>query len=188
MTKRFAMLAVSVSCLIVAFRLPGLLARDEQPSDWKTLELRYAQANLELAQARLALANSQNQKAASTISQDVIDTLKAGVKLTQDKLQQLQAPATGNGSTFAPQIVAAQDGLKALIDVHNQSLQANKLQPDAVPDPKLRREQAEIDVAAARVAALQSLARQPFEVRIEWQIAQLQDDIRALGARPLISD
>jgi hypothetical protein len=146
--------------------------------------MRYAQANLELAQARLALANSENQKAAGTISQDVIDTLVAGVQLTQDKLHQLQAPASGNGNSFAPQIIAAQDVLKAIVAVHDQSLQANKLQPGTVPGPKLRREQAEIDVAVARLAALQSLAQQPLEVRIQWQIARLQDDVRSLWARP----
>lgn len=188
MTTRSTILAVCTSSLIAAVSLSGLFARDEPPPNWKSLELRYAQANLALAKARLALAESQNKVANRTISPDMINALKAGVKLTQDDLQQIQAPANGNKNPYAPQIIAAQDVLNALIEAHNQSLQANNLQPGAVPEPKLRREQAEIDLAAARLAGLQSLAQQPLEVRMQWQIGQLQDDVRALWARPLVSD
>jgi hypothetical protein len=62
------------------------------------------------------------------------------------------------------------------------------LQAGAVPDVELRREQAEISVAKARLAALQALPQQSPQVRVEWQIRMLQDDIRALWARPLIQD
>src|SRR5206468_2923559 len=136
------------------------------------------------ATARLTEAESQNKRTAATISNDAIDLLKAGVKLTQDRLRQLEGQ--GNANPYAPQIVAAEDALKVVVDIHNQSLQANNLQPGSVAEPQLRREQAEIDVANARLAALASLAQQPLEVRIEWEIRQLQDDVRALSSRPLL--
>lgn len=186
MTKRFTLLTASALCLITAFCLSGLLAREGAPSNWKMLEIRYAQADLELAMARLAQAESQNKLTSGTISQEMIDALKAGVKLTQDQLQQL----TGKGSAnpYAPQIAAAADIVKALENDHSESLQANKLQAGSVAEPQLRREQAEIEVAKARLAALQSLSQQPLEVRLDWEIHQLQDDIRALWARPLVQD
>jgi hypothetical protein len=52
----------------------------------------------------------------------------------------------------------------------------------------LRREQAAIVVAKARLAALKVLDQQPPEVRIQWELGQIQDQIRALWARPLIED
>ncbi len=71
---------------------------------------------------------------------------------------------------------------------HAESLKANQLQPGAVPDVELRNEQAEIDMARARLAALQSLPQQPPQVRVDWEIRMLQDGIRALWARPLIEN
>jgi hypothetical protein len=69
-----------------------------------------------------------------------------------------------------------------------ESIKANQLQTGAVPDVELRREKAEIAVAKARLAALRVLSQQPPQVRVEWRIRMLQDDIRALWARPLIED
>jgi hypothetical protein len=43
-------------------------------------------------------------------------------------------------------------------------------------------------VAKARLASLKALAQQPPEIRMQWEISQLQDQIRALWARPLIED
>jgi hypothetical protein len=54
--------------------------------------------------------------------------------------------------------------------------------------PVLLREQAEIAVAKARLAMLKSLHEQPVEVRLQCEITQLQDQVRALWNRPLIED
>lgn len=49
-------------------------------------------------------------------------------------------------------------------------------------------EEARKQLSQARLAALRALAQQPPEVRVQWEIRQLQDEIRALWARPLIED
>ncbi len=186
MTQRFRLLIASVLCLVTALCLTRLLARDPSSSNWKSLEIRCAQANAALAEARLAEAEAQNKLAPETNSQDMIQSLKADVKLAHDQLLQLQG--RGDSKPYGPQIVAAMDRISALVENHKQSLQANQLQAGSVPDPVLRRQQAQIDLAKARLAALQSLAEQPLPVRLEWQIRQLQDDVQALWARPLIQD
>ena len=186
MTKRFALLFASATCLATAACLSGLFARDQAPSNWKSLEIRCAQANVALAQARLAQAESENKLAAGTISQETIALLRTAVRLTQDRLQQLEGK--NDAAPYAPQIMATIQLVKDLQTAHNESLEANKLQFGAVSVPRLRREEAEINMAQARLAALQSLAQQPLEVRLEWQISQLQDDIHSLWARPLIEE
>ena len=40
----------------------------------------------------------------------------------------------------------------------------------------------------ARVAALKAIGREPAGVQVRWEIGQLQDQVRALWARPLIED
>jgi hypothetical protein len=186
MTRRIALLTLLVAAALAGACLSSLFARDEKSTNWDALKLRCAEANFELAQARLAQAESENKLAAGTITPDTVELLQAGVKLTGEQLQQLQGK--GGADAFAPQIAAAASLVQALESDHNESLQANKLQPGSVAEPQLRREQAEINVAKARLAALQSLPQQPLEARLEWEISQLQDDIRALWARPLIQD
>ena len=187
MKKQFALLAVLVPCLITVALLTTLFARDTAPSDWKALETRYAQANLELASARLAMAEHENQTQAESVPIETLDSLQAGVRLAQERLRQLEAGDDAN-NPFGPKIAAAEVALNGLEENHSESLEANKLQAGAVPVLALRREQAEIDVAKARLAALKSLSQQPVEVQVQWEIQQLQDEVRALWARPLIED
>jgi hypothetical protein len=108
------------------------------------------------------------------------------VQITENQLKQLDSASAAN--PFGSQIIAAQDDLKRLEADLDESLAANKLQAGAVSELAIGREQAEINVAKARLAALQALAGQPADVRFQWQINQLQDQIRALWVRPLIED
>ena len=60
--------------------------------------------------------------------------------------------------------------------------------PGARAHLALRRGQPEPTVPTAPLAALNARPQQPPPVRIAWEIRMLQDDIRALWARPLIED
>lgn len=186
MTKRFALPVMLAPCFVAVTFLSVLFARDDVSSNWKTLETRCAQANLELAQARLAMAQHENQADAGSVPAETMDSLQAGVRLAQDRL--LQLAASGDVHPYAPQIKAAEAALQGLEENHKKSLEANRLQARAVSALALRQEQAEIEVAKARLAALGALAQQPPEVRVQWEIRQLQDEVRALWARPLIED
>ena len=96
MTKRFILLTAMASCVAVGASLNVLFAQNDSPSTWKALEKSYAQANLELAQARLAQAKSQNVAVKGSVSQGMLDELTAGVQLTQDRLKQLGTNAASN--------------------------------------------------------------------------------------------
>ena len=186
MSNQFKLLTLMAASVILGACLNNLFAVDEPPSTWKALEQNYAKADVELAQARLAQAQSENKTVAGSVSAGMLAELAAGVQLTQDRLRQIKS--NDNTQPFGPQIAAATDTLKALETIHAESLKANELQAGAVSDAEIRREQAEINVAKARLAALKALPQQRPEVRIQWQIGQLQDQVRALWARPLIED
>ena len=51
--KLFTLIAMS-ACVVVGACLNALFAKYEAPSQWKALEKAYAEANVELAKARLA--------------------------------------------------------------------------------------------------------------------------------------
>jgi hypothetical protein len=186
MTKRKLVTLFLVPSVIAIACLSANSAREESPSNWKSLERQYSEANLELAEARLAMAQSQNKAVAGTISKQTMDDLQSGVLTSRDWLKQLAV--NQNRNKYTPQIEAIEGVIQALEANHSESLKANELQAGAVPDVELRRETAEIAVAKARLAALRALPQQLPEVRIQWEIRMLQDDIRALWARPLIED
>ena len=186
MTQRIALPTVVASAIIAVACLSALFARDVVPSNWKSLERSYAQASVELAQARLAMAQSENAAAAGSVSKELMDVLKAGLLRAQDQMRQFES--SENASPLGPQIIEAEGALQAMQVNHAESMKANQIQAGAVSDVALRREQAEIELAKARVAALKSLAQQPADVQLAWQIRFLQDDIGALRARPIRED
>jgi hypothetical protein len=183
--KLFTLIAMS-ACVVLGAYLNSLFAKDEAPSQWKALEKAYAQANVELAKARLAQAQSENQTVGGSVSNGMVAELKAGVQLTQERLKLIESGASGD--SFAPQIAAGEDAVKALEADHAESIKANSLQANSVPAAELKREAAEIAVAKARLAAIKAISREPAGVQMQWEIGQLQDQVRALWARPLIED
>ncbi|HEY2412044.1 MAG TPA: hypothetical protein VGI40_07365 [Pirellulaceae bacterium] len=186
MTKRITLPLALATCVIAFACFSKLSALDEAPSNWKSLEKSYAEASLELAKARLAMAESQNKGVAGTISKQTMDELQSGVQISRDQLKQILV--NQNANALSPQIAAIEGTIRALEANYSESLRANQQQAGTVADVELRREQAEINVAKARLAALQAVPQQSPQVRIEWEIHMLQDDIRALWARPLIED
>lgn len=186
MTKRIAIPLLLANCVFAVACFSNISARDEAPSNWEAVEKIYSEANLELAKARLAMAESQNKAVAGTVSKATLDELQSGVRIAQDSLKQLLVNHKANA--LSPQIAAAEGALQALEANYSESIKANEQQAGAVGEVELRREQAEINVAKARIATLRALGQQPPEVRIEWQIRMIHDDIRSLWARPLIED
>ena len=186
MRKHIVLLLVITSCLATGTPVGRVFAKDAATSDWSSLEKSYAEANVQLAEARLAQAQSQNQQVAGSVSDEAVAQLAAGVKLTKDRLQQLQSGSTSD--PYGPQIAAAEDDLRGQEADYAEAIKANKLQAGVVSDTELQREQAEIAVAKAQLAALKVLSKQSPEVRMQWEICQLQDQVRALWARPLIED
>jgi hypothetical protein len=186
MTKRITLPLALVLGVVAGFSLSNLFARDDNSSDWISIEKTYAEANLELTQARLAMAQSQNKAVPGTVDKETMVALTSAVQIARDQAKQIAV--NQNASSLSPQIAAMQGTIQAFETNYAESLKANQLQAGSVPEVELRREQAEITVAKARLAALRVLAQQPPQVRVEWQIRMLQDDVRALWARPLIQD
>src|SRR5262245_4430112 len=112
MSNKSTLVTLFVVGIIAAVSLPALFARDESPSNWSALERAYAAANLELAQSRLALAETQKQAVADSVSQDTIDALQANVRYLQARATQLSGGKAPD--PFTTLIAAAQHELKAV--------------------------------------------------------------------------
>src|SRR5262249_35422663 len=96
MTKRISLPLVLVLGVIAGFSLSHLFASDEAPSNWQALEKTYAEANFELGQARLAMAQSQNQAVAGTVDKETMDELTSGVQIARDQIKQIAVNQNAN--------------------------------------------------------------------------------------------
>src|ERR1700761_2804793 len=112
MFKRFKLTCLVLACIAFGATLNMLFAGGTDTNSWKALERSYATANVELAEARLAQANSQNQAVADSVSRGMIAELKAGVQVAQDRLKQLDDK--GHGNPYGPQIKAGEDAVNVL--------------------------------------------------------------------------
>src|SRR5262249_36685841 len=124
MTKRIALPLILVPCVIAVACLSAHSARDESQSSWKSLEQQYAEANLELAQARLAVAQSQNKSVAGTISKETMDDLQSGVQVARDWLKQLVV--NKNPNQYSPRAAALEGTIQALETNYAEALKANE--------------------------------------------------------------
>src|SRR5690349_12235362 len=111
MTKRIALPLVLANCVIAFACFSKLSALDETPSNWEAVEKGYSEAILELAKARLAMAQSQNKAVAGTVSKQTMDELQSCVRVAQDSLKQLLVNHKANA--LSPQIAAAQGVLES---------------------------------------------------------------------------
>src|SRR5262245_48427103 len=132
MPKRITFPLVVVTCFIANAFFSKLSARDDTPSNWINLEKSYAQANFELAQARLAVAQSQNKAVAGTISKQTMEDLQSGVQVAGDQLKQIVV--NNNANAMSPRITAERGNVQALETNYAESLKANQLQAGTVPD------------------------------------------------------
>src|SRR5690349_10414987 len=111
MTKRITLPLIIANSIIAFACFSKLCARDEAPSNWSSVEQKYAEATLELAKARLEMAQSQNKAVAGTISKQTMDQLQAGVQIARDSLKQILV--NHNANAISSEIAAAQGTLQA---------------------------------------------------------------------------
>lgn len=186
MKQRLALIVSLATPLLLLAYLATSFAQETRSTDWKSLEIQNAEASLALAQAQLAVAIHQNQEAAESVPKETMASLQAEVQLAASRLKQLQGGELAN--PYAPMIAAAEARVKGAEQEYQESLRANSIDQSAVPEVMVQREQAKIAVAKSRLAMLQQLNGQPVDVRLQWEIRQLQDEVRALWNRPLIED
>lgn len=186
MTLRKALpTALTMFIFLLAF-LTRCSAQETNAGDWTALKIQYAKANLELAQARLALAVHQNQEVPDSVAVGTMESLQAGVQIAQGRLERLQSNQPAD--PYASLIIDAEARVKGAEEKFQESMRANRIQAGTIPEVLLRQERAELDVAKTRLALLKTLHEQPVDVRLQWEIRELQDEVRALWNRPLLED
>jgi hypothetical protein len=176
----------SLRCLVVVGLLivasPQLRA-DEPPAPEggakrsESLEVRYARAQLELAQANLKRAESKNQRVANAVSSNVVGQYRQDVEVARSQFDDAQQ---GSRKSFDVWLRAAEANWKAADVVWRSAADANKRMAGTVDELDVERLRLRAELYRIDLERGQALVDQPREAQLEWRVSVMSDEMERL--------
>lgn len=174
------------SCLSVVILLLTVLpwtTADEPPAPEgvtrrnESLEVRYARAQLELAQANLKRAEAKNSRVANTVSANVVGQYRHDVEAAQS---QFDAAHQGSYKPFAAWLRAAEVNWQGADTIWRSAVAANNQMPGTVDPLDVERLRLRAELYRLDLERGQALIDQPREAQLEWRVSLLNDELEQL--------
>ena len=169
-------LAILLACFAVWH-----VSRAMEPAakDGATLDQRYAQTYLSLAETNLQRVQQINARVAHVISANVAADYAADVETAKARLAEAAAPAAGADS-LAFWLRPAEASVRSAEAAWKSAVRANERKADTVDALEVQRlrllfELAQLNVERGR----QAVGKSP-EVQLRWQLSLLHDDVAQL--------
>lgn len=148
-----------------------------QSTSWERLTRDYAGAAVDVAEAQLASAKAINQSVPRSIAADRIGNLTRLVEAAQTRQRMLKMADPSN--VCATLVAAAEISLKR--DENTYSGYQKAVERGAVLSPgTLDLAKSRVQLAKARVELIKALADQPLEIRRQWQIELIVDELESI--------
>jgi len=178
------MLLTGVSLLVQQVQLPapsrpgaGQPAAASQAAA-ESLDVRYARAQLRLAEANLARVNERNKQADRAVPGSVVAEYQDDVRVATARLQ--QAMAGGAANQFQVWIERAEAERRAAETGWKAATAANKSVPGTVAAADVERWRLRAEVARLQAERGQSLAKAGREEQLQWQSELLDNQVQRL--------
>jgi hypothetical protein len=143
----------------------------------KSLDVRYAQAFLKMAEADLRKAQDANERVAGTIPDSVLQPLQSTVIVAKERLDQLEHPNDKNNN---PYLDSAEAMLKIARDNWKQALTINQRAAGAIRQSEVDRLQAVAELAQVRVEQARALDLQSPLACAIFDLEQLRLEVHQL--------
>lgn len=171
-----------VSCLIaltsgLAYRA-GTAAQPAKANDKDSLAVRYAQAQLRLAELTLQKAQSLNQKMANTITPAMVSVFTDDVEFAKSQLQAVKS--TGKLDSYQGLLRRAELGLRSAEQSLKKLTEADKLVPGTFDASDIERLKLNVELAKVRLERGKTLANADPQAKLQWQVELLNDDVARL--------
>jgi hypothetical protein len=137
--------------------------------------VRYAKAQLRLAELRLAKAQEMNRRVARTLAKGVIEQFADDVKFAKSQLEAAQSSGKSDGFTFW--VNRAQLELEDREEALQVAVQANERVPGAFRDIDLDRLRAAVELAKLRVERSKELENASEGAKLMWQLSIMAEEI-----------
>lgn len=166
-----------VAALLVAGQVPAQPAPMSAAAE-ESLELRYARARLELAEANLKRVEQMNRKLDRTVPSSVVADFRDGVTEAREQFQQAsQAAPEGE---FAVWLKRAEGSARSAKQRWHDAVAANRRVKDTIPAIDVERFRLRAEVARLQWDRGQQLAAAPREAQLAWQVDLLNDEVELL--------
>ncbi|MEX2113698.1 MAG: hypothetical protein WD845_10960 [Pirellulales bacterium] len=146
---------------------------------------RYAQAQLRLAELRLAKAQEMNRRVARTLAKGVVEQFADDVDFA--KAQLAAAQGGGKADSFSFWVRRAELELQDDQEQLRIATSANERVPGAYQPIDLDRMQATIELASLRVERAKELANAPEEAKLVWQLEIIAEELNRVDQMVTLS-
>jgi len=143
----------------------------------ESLEVRYARAQLELAQANLKRAEAKNNRVANTVSSNVVGQYRQDVEVARSQFDDAQQ---GSRKPFDVWLRAAEANWKSAERIWRSAVNANKEAPGTIDPLDVERMRLRAELCRIDLERGQALVDQPREAQLEWRVSVLNDEMERL--------
>jgi Tfp pilus assembly protein PilX len=162
---------------VVGYRA-GAAAQPSKANDKDSLPVRYAQAQLRLAELTLQKAQALNHRMPNTITPGMIGLFSDDVEFAKAQLQAVKS--TGKLDSFQGLLRRAELGLRSAEQNLKKTIEADKLMPGTFDATDVERLKINVELARVRLERGKALANADPQAKLQWQVELLNDDVARL--------
>jgi hypothetical protein len=166
--------------LIVVVYLLGQITETAAPNSVvsETVEVRYARAQLQLAEANLSRVEQSNKRVARSVPSSVVVDYRQTVQVAKTRLE--QATAGRAASEFQIWLQRAEAERKTAETMWKSASAANVSIPGTVERLDIERYRLRAEVAKLQLERGQSLVGSGREPQLQWEIDMLDNQVQRL--------
>jgi hypothetical protein len=142
------------------------------------LDLRYARAQLALAETNLKRVELINKQVARAVSGKVVDEYRGDVDVARVRLE---AAERGESDSFQVWLRAAEASVKSAERAWQNATIANQHMPGTVEPVDVERLRLRAEVYRIDLERGRALAGGPHEAQLEWRVRMLSDEVDRLN-------
>jgi hypothetical protein len=169
-----AVAGVLAACgVLIYHRGSAAPATDGKPQG--SLPVRYARAELRLAELTLQKAQEMNRKVPGTLIAGLMAQFAEDVEFAKLRLQNAQK--TGGGDALEECLQRAELARRLAEGRLKKAVEANKRAPSVVDANELERLRLRLEIAELRLERGKSLVDATADAKLQWQLDMLNDDL-----------
>jgi hypothetical protein len=155
---------------------PLLQPPDDAPAP--SIEVRYARAQLKLAEANLQRAEQRNRRVARSVPNNVVAEYQDDLKLAETRLE--QATAGQSAGQFPVWLRQAEAEERWAQTTWQDANAVNARAPGTVHPLDVERFRLRAEIAQLQLERGQSLVDAPFEAQLQWKLDLLDNQLQRL--------
>jgi hypothetical protein len=170
---------VLVFASVVVGQPPGAsVPKPDVAAGLEPIEVRYARAQVQLAEANLQRVQRMNERLARTVPGSVVAEYRRDLGVSQAQLRDAESRSSEHG--FANWLLRAESIWKSADTIWKAAVTINRQSPGTFQSLDIERYRLLAEVTRLQFERGQLLARGPRDAQLEWQVDLLNNEVQRL--------